>query len=160
VYFNLDADRDFKMKIVQFNKSTYNSSKELVVLSESQSNTLSWSVWYIQNSLTLSWNLTGNEYTFDTLNNDYWIFIQNDGTGMLLYKLTAKTLSGSDVYIHPINDTSASTLSILGYDVIKNGWKYISKMLEIVGNKKQSSVDLTWILDTYDSALYGSSLYH
>jgi hypothetical protein len=65
LYLTLDADKDFRIRIVKWNKTLYNSAKELAPLSETQSTTFSWGVGYIQNSLTLSWNLTGNEYIFD-----------------------------------------------------------------------------------------------
>jgi len=135
-YLILDIDTDFDIKLLKFDKTKYDSSKELSILEEINYSGSTTNYWYIQNDLTLSWNITWSEYTFDLVNNDYAIFLKNTGSWVLFYKLYWETLNWSWIYINPINDTYDNFIKTFSYDMINLWGKYIWKMLEIVWKKE------------------------
>lgn len=136
---HLDADRNFDLKILQLDKAQYNDTKEIIVESKLETTWISAWIWYIQNNtgtLSLSGNLTGNEYIFDFTTNDYAIFLDNIDTGVLTYILELENASGSGVYINSIDDSGASSIKFLGSEIIQDAEKnYIWKIFEVTNKK-------------------------
>jgi hypothetical protein len=132
----LDTDSEFKIRLVKFDKDMYDSNEELVVLEDWESLVSSGGIWYIQDNLTLSWNITGNEYNFDLINYDYAVFLESTGTWVLFYSLLWETLDGTGMYINPIDDTHNSVIRTLWYNILKVNGKYIWKMLEVIWKKE------------------------
>ena len=141
----LNADRDMELKIVEFDKTAYDTQNALIV-SKTIQTALDAQEWFIQTDgtdLSLSGQIlsdglqrTGNELVFDYENKDYAIFINNTGTGILTYSLQAFTIAWERVYINPINDSSPNTIRYLGSDIIQEtSWNYIGKTVEIYNEK-------------------------
>lgn len=135
----IDADRDFDMKILQFDKSRYDSTSELVIVTKEETEDIPASIWYIQNNtweLSLTWSITGNEYIFDFMANDYAVFINNSGTGVLTYVLTAENSSWSWVYINALDDSREWSIAYLWAEIIQDMEKnYIGKIFEVTNKK-------------------------
>lgn len=135
----IDANKNFRLKVVKFDKTSYNSYKELVPLQVWTSSELYGRLGYIQNSGIVSTGglvKTGQEMTFDFVNNDYGVFLQNTSTGTLYFNLKVFSTSGSGVYINPINDSDAVTTKYLGNDIIiDSDGKYLSNQFEVVNLK-------------------------
>jgi hypothetical protein len=160
--FILDIDRDFKLKVLKFDKSQYDATSELVVLEEQESVSASGGLGYIQDNLTLAWNITWSEYNFDLTNDDYALFLENTGTWVLFYRLIWEDTSSKGIYINPIDDTSSDIIKTFSYEILNLNGKYVSKILEIVWKKTDASVDEggwppTWC--TYWLWLYGTCVY-
>jgi len=137
-YLYLDADRNFNMKILQIDKNRYDTTNELVIISKKETIWIPASIGYIQSSswaLSLSWWLTGNEYVFDFVANDYAIFLDNTWSGVLTYVLTAENSSWSWAYLNPIDDTWASSIKYLWSEIIQHAENYIGKIFEVVSKK-------------------------
>jgi hypothetical protein len=139
-YLYLDADRNFDLKILELDKTRYNTTTELIVLSKQETTWIPASIGYIQNNwwtLSLSWGLTGNEYTFDFIANDYAVFLNNTGSWVLTYILTAENSSWSWVYINPLDDSGVSSIKYLWSEIIQDVEKnYIGKIFEVVSKKQ------------------------
>ena len=158
----LDVDRDFKMKVVRFDKDQFEWTSELITLEVEDSISASWWVGYIQDNLTLAWNITWSEYNFDLINDDYAVFLENTGTGVLFFRVTWEDTVGKGIYINPIDDTNPSIIKTLWYEILNVDGKYISKILEIVWEKTWLGVDEgggapTWC--TYGVWVYGICVY-
>ena len=113
-------------------------------------------------SLTLAWNITWSEYNFDLINDDYAVFLENTGTGVLFFRVTWEDTVGKGIYINPIDDTNPSIIKTLWYEILNVDGKYISKILEIVWEKTWLWVDEgggapTWC--TYGVWVYGICVY-
>ena len=138
-YLYLDVDRDFDMKILQIDKNRYDTTNELLALSKAETIWIPASIWYIQTNswaLSLSWWLTGNEYVFDFVANDYAIFLDNQWDGVLTYVLSGENASWSGVYINPIDDSGVSSIKYLWAEIIQDVEKnYIGKIFEVVSKK-------------------------
>jgi hypothetical protein len=87
----------------------------------------------LQDDLSLSYTLTGNEYNFNFTNNDYAIFVENTGTGSLLYRIRGEeTTTGSGIYLTAIQDDDPSIMSFLGsHMLIDDEGKLIGNQYEI-----------------------------
>ncbi len=138
-YLYLDIDKDFDMKIIQFDKNTYNTSTELIPVVVEETTWISASIGYIQNNswtLSLSGGLTWNEYLFDFMTNDYAIFLNNTGTWVLTYVLSWENSSWSGVYINAIDDSWAGSIKYLWAEMIQDDEKnYIWKIMEVTNKK-------------------------
>ncbi len=137
-YLKLDVDNNFELKLLKFDKLSYNNTKELIVQNSYKWSISAWS-WYIQNNswvLSLSWVITWNEYTFDFLNNDYALLVKSSSTWSLIYKLTWVSSTGTWIYINPIDDSNNSYFKYLWNDIILDeNWKYIAKETELFFDK-------------------------
>jgi hypothetical protein len=156
----LDIDRDFKLKIVRFDKDQYESTSELIVLEEEESTSASGSVWYIQDNLTLAWNITWSEYNFDLTTDDYALFLENTSTWVLFYRLTWEDTGGKGIYINPVDDSGTGVIKTLWYEILNLKGKYVSNILEIVWEKTESSEVAgppTWCV--YGVWVYGICVY-
>jgi hypothetical protein len=114
-------------------------TKELIIDSKLETKNVPASIWYIQNNwgiLSLSWGVTGNEYSFDFTANDYAVFINNIGSWVLTYVLTWYNASGSGVYINAINDSWAWSVKYLWAEMIQDTQgNYIGKIFETAHKK-------------------------
>lgn len=136
----LDVDHDFRLKVVRFSKSNYDSFKELQPVQVFTSPILFWRLGYIQNdgSVSTGWlNVkTWQEMTFDFVNNDYALFLSNYSTGTLFFNLKGFTTSGSGVYINAINDSDPVIVRYLWNDVIMDSdGKYLSNQFDVISLK-------------------------
>lgn len=131
-YLLFDIDKSFDIKILEFDRQRYESVNELHVLSSIDYSSGSWSLGYIQDDGSLA--LPG-WYEFDFSQRDYGIFINNTWTGVLLYQITGESLSGSGMYINPIQDHETSTIGLLWNDILMYDGKYLSKQKEITISK-------------------------
>ena len=135
----LDADRDFDLKILQLDKNSYNATKELIVQSKLETKWVPASIWYIQNNawvLSLTWQVTGNEYIFDFTSNDYALFLNNTGSWVLTYVLTWFGNTGSWVYLNSINDSWAWSIKYLWSEIVQDiDANYIGKIFETAHKK-------------------------
>lgn len=121
------------LKILEINKSSYDSNRLIVI-----DNTYSWSIvswsWYIQNnawSLSLSPLKTGNEHIFDFTAKDYSIFLQNTSSWVLKYNLKSETGTWRQIYIVPLNDSSPNEISFLWNNMLEQNGVYIWKTQEL-----------------------------
>ncbi len=138
-YLYLDADRDFDMKILQIDKNRYDTTNEFITISKEETAWIPASIGYIQTNswtLSLTWVLTGNEYEFDFVANDYAIFLNNAWSGVLTYVLSAENASWSWVYINSIDDSGLASIKYLWAELIQDVEKnYIGKIFEVVSKK-------------------------
>lgn len=135
----LDVDRNYDMKILQFDRTRYNSTKELIVNDVIETTDIEASIWYIQNNawvLSLSPDITGNEYIFDFTANDYAVFLDNTGSWVLTYVMTGESSSWSWIYLNPIDDSGAGSIKYLWAEIIQDAEKnYIGKIFEVTNKK-------------------------
>ena len=142
-YLHLDlynvSYNEIDLKILKFDRSSYQNSYTLLPLDVSNGVWITTTVWYIQNNtwvLSLSRIKTWNEYEFDFSNNDYAVFISNNSTGSLAYKLTSETVTWTGIYINPINDSGTWIINIMSNHMIiwleKN---FIWENFEVTGSK-------------------------
>ncbi len=112
-HLNLDIDGPFKAYLYRINKATYTQSNEIIV-----EDILEWvnqwaGIWYLQTDLSLA-SSTGSAYSFDFSASDYALFLENTWSGTVLYQITGENaLSGSWVYLNPLNDTDPTILKHL-----------------------------------------------
>jgi len=132
----LDIDSSFRLVVYRINKAIYDNSMELVIES---SQFWTWQIadiWYIQNDLTLSDTINSNTMSFDFTANDYAVFVENTGSGSLLYKLTAESSSWESIYINPIDDSDPSIFWYLwSHMLVDNEGRLIADQFEILGLK-------------------------
>lgn len=131
----LSLDKDSTIRVVKFNKNKYSLNKELFI-----EDSFEWTVtaqsWYINknltnNSISLSWSVWSSAYNFDFTNNDYAIFVKNNWTGTLNYKITWISWI-KWVYINPINDSYPKEIRILSSHIIISNWVYVWKQSEYI----------------------------
>jgi hypothetical protein len=131
-YLKLSVNTGSTIKIVKFDRSRYTQNKELFVTEsfEWDSTILSWYIHKTWNTLSLVWSIWSS-YGFDFTNNDYAIFIKNNWTWILNYKLTWDTLT-KWIYINPINDSYPKEIKIMSYYITINSWIYIWDLSEYI----------------------------
>lgn len=138
-YLFLDLDKDFNIKLAKYSSAYYDSNNKLKPDEFLETNSLSSWSWYIQNNLwvlSLSWVITWNEYVFDFINSDYWVFIENSLTWALLYRVFWEEDTWSWLYINPIDDSWSWTIKILWNDIIIfDDLNHIGKTLEVIKSK-------------------------
>jgi hypothetical protein len=119
-YLYLDIDKNIELKILEFDKTIYNNSKELILLNTYNSSISSWS-WFISidilNKLNL-WTLFSINFKFDFKNKLYAIFVKNMEKNALLYNLKGETVSWTWIYIVPIDDSKEKEIEFLGSEII------------------------------------------
>lgn len=105
--FNKDIV-NYDLKIIYFNHDKYKNENTLLAEESYVWTWLTSNFWYIQlynNNLSLSPTKTWNEFVFDFVNKDYWIFITNITNWNLTYRLSSYDASWSWVYLNPIDDS-------------------------------------------------------
>ncbi len=139
----LDINEPAYMTLYKFNKDRFNELWELKVLEKISSNLITSGVWYIQSTgglLSLSWWLlwwkAGNEYIFDFQSSDYALFLENDSSNVLIYKLQGYTTTGSWMYIVPFDDSAPDLLRYLWNTIVLDDKKrLIYQQKEIISSK-------------------------
>ncbi len=134
-YLYLKIDKSSVFKLVKFDKSKYNTQNELYPLEISDINYTSDVEWYIQDDLTLSSEITWEEYTFDFSNYDYALFLKNNNNEVLSFSLSWKSTYGKCIYINPINDSSDKIEIMLNTIKITESGRFFWKISELVWNK-------------------------
>ncbi len=137
LYFDIDEKVD--LKIVEFSKTKFDTTWELIALETYNYSSTGWEIGYLQNigwTLSFSDISTVQDFIFDFKNNDYAIFMKNNSTGTIFYRIRwyDKT-TWKWLYIVPIDDSDSAIIKILWAWIIKSGADYIYKILEIVGQK-------------------------
>lgn len=133
----LDLDKSYDIRLDVFDKSRFDNTNELIINSTSTWSNTTWSLWFLQNDLSLSETKTWNEYIFDFLNKDYWLFIKDTGNWTLLYKIRAEEQSTwSWIYINPINDSDLNMIKYLWNEIIiTSKGNYLTKIIELIFKK-------------------------
>lgn len=135
-YLHLDIDNPFLLKIIRFDKQEYDMYDNLSVLDELEWENLSGGIGYIQDDGSLSATQTGNEYSFDFWTYDYGLFLKNTWSWVLLYQMKSENMTGSWIYINPIDDSYDQIIKYFGWDIIQNEQgQYLSKQFEVVEKK-------------------------
>jgi len=118
-YLKLDINKTFKAVLYIINKSSYDETNELII-----QNTLVWTgelatIWYLQNDMSIA-SGTWSAFQFDFTSFDYALFIENtSGSGALLYKVQLEdALTGSWVYMNPLDDSQTGILWYLGSHIL------------------------------------------
>lgn len=103
LYF--EGDESFSWKIIQFDKNIFNNQNKLLKVQEFNFSSQSWSTWYLQENLTLSWAF-GTPKFFDFHNNDYAIFLSYNTWVLnnIWYTFKVMTENWTWTYINPIRD--------------------------------------------------------
>lgn len=122
------------IRVVKFDRTKYNQNKELFALESFEWTVLAWS-WYIEKSwknLSLTWTLSSsNIYNFDFKSSDYAIFIKNNWSWILNYKISWVSWT-KWIYINPINDSYPKEIRILASHIIISNWIYIWRQTEVI----------------------------
>jgi hypothetical protein len=137
LYFDIDEEID--LKIVEFSKSDFDTTWELTPIKTYNYTSTGWEIWYLQNNAwTLSFSdiSTANDFVFDFKNEDYAIFMKNNSSETIFYRIRwyDKT-TWKWLYIVPIDDSDPIIIKVLWAWIIKSWANYIYKFLEIVGEK-------------------------
>lgn len=124
----LKTDKNAEIKIVEFDRNRFKNNRELIVL-DSQTWSISFGTWYIQNSNLSLWTDKTNAKKFDFKNKDYAIFLKSN-LWALLYNLKVETSAGSGTYIVPIDDSLENKIEFLANEIVidkKNNYIYKEK---------------------------------
>lgn len=136
----LEAKNNFTLDIYVLDKTSFNEFEDIKIIEKkSWAGLLSWS-GYIAD---VSWNLslTGalgwSEMLFDYQNYDYAIFLSNNDTSSLEYSLAwIDALSGSWLYIVPVDDSLNSTIEYFGQGLLKwDDWIFMHSERKIQAPK-------------------------
>lgn len=132
----LDIDKAYDIKVVEFDRYRYSSFNELYVLNSKVFSSSTWSIWYLQNDLSLL-NSTWSAYSFDFKNKDYAIFVRSSWTWVILYKITGLDLdTNNPIYINTIDDSEENIIKYLWSDILINkDGQFISRFSEIFFSK-------------------------
>lgn len=107
--FSEENNLDYELKIVEFDKSYFDSSSSLITTNIYSISNLQDNSWYIQlnwGDLSLNNSTTWNEFSFDFLNKDYAIFVKNNWEKSLSYKINwEENITWKQIYLNPIDDS-------------------------------------------------------
>ncbi len=131
-YLELDINGDHTLFLYEIDKDIYNDSNEMLITSVLTGTWQSWGVWYLQQDLSIDTG-TWSAYNFDFIGNDYALFIENTGSGALLYQIRwESSLTGSWIYLNPLSDSDPSIFSYLwSHVLIDDEGKLIGDMFEV-----------------------------
>ena len=137
-YLRLDIDNPYAIQVLEFNKTIFDSTKELQVITGSTASFSTGGIGWIMPDLSLSSIKTGAKI-FDLKNKDYAIFLSfsgnltNTGVDFLKYKMSMENEYGTGVYIVPLDESSNGVIKYLGTDIIIDRDKdYRYKQFEVV----------------------------
>ncbi len=137
LYF--DVDEKIDLKIVKFDKNSFENYWELLELESYNYSSTGWEIGYLQNDswvLSFSDNPTTNDFIFDFKNEDYWIFMENTSTWTILYRIQwYEKTTMKWIYLVPFDDSDDIIIKYLWANIIKKGSDYIYKMLDILDTK-------------------------
>lgn len=135
-YLQLDINTDHALYLYEIEGDTYDDSNELIITNILTGTWQSGAVWYLQDDLSIAtWST--NAYNFDFIANDYALFIENTGSGALLYQIRWESaLTGSWVYLNALDDSDPSLISYLwSHLLVDDTWRLIGDMFEVFGLK-------------------------
>lgn len=130
-----DVNGAFSWKIIEFDKTLFNTNKKLLKTNEISFSSSGWVVWYLQDNLSFSWAFWSPKY-FDFKNKDYWIFLSYS-TGVynnMRYKIKVFSNTQTWVYINPIKDDT-DIIEYLWNNIIIDNWSFYYKIHKISKNK-------------------------
>lgn len=137
-YLRLEADNPYNIRVVEFDKAQFESTKEFRVFSSTIASASAGGIGWIMPDLSLSGTKSGAK-VFDLKNKDYAVFLSftgntsSTGVTFLKYKLTMEDSAGLGVYIAPINDSENGIMKYLGTDIIiDSDGDYRYKQTEII----------------------------
>lgn len=135
-FLYIDINAWFKPVLYVIDKWKYQVFKEIEIISRTIGPNLPASIGYIQNDLTIG-SSTGSAYRFDFTQYDYALFLENTSSWALIYQIRwYDALSGSGLYINPLNDSGTSVLSYLWSHILVNDeGKLIGDMFEVLSIK-------------------------
>lgn len=143
--FTSDSLLNYDIKLIEFDKTYYKNKNSLLPINIYESKNLSSNYWYLQlnwDELWLSTYKTWNEFTFDFKNKDYSVYLHNNWTDNLAYRITweESTLDLNDswrrIYINAIDDSKPWIIETLVNHIIIWGEKnYISENFLMVWPK-------------------------
>ncbi|EKD29697.1 MAG: hypothetical protein ACD_78C00314G0002 [uncultured bacterium (gcode 4)] len=139
-YIRLDIDNPYNIKIVEFDKTIFEQTKELRFVSGSEASFSTGGIGWIMPNLSLSGTAPASDRrVFDFQNRDYALFLSfsgnilNSAIDFLKYQITMANASGSGLYIVPLDDTGFGMIKHLGFDiVIDSEQDYRYKQFEVV----------------------------
>lgn len=132
----IDADQDFEFKIYSLDRDKYNDVGELTPVQKWETTSQSGSLGYLQSGMTVSPTVTWSEFFLDFANNDYAFFLKNLWNTALFYRIKLENLSGSWVYVNPIDDSGEKTIKVLSNHIsINEFWNFLKEEFEVVGEK-------------------------
>ncbi len=127
-----DLKWSYKIKILEIDKSLFNSNSEIKILNNYEY-VGSTSSWYLQRNGSLNQTVTWNELSFDFKNKDYALFLKSN-TWTLSYNFYWQQ-SWTGLYINPIDDSYSNEIRYLWNDMIIENWLYKHKHKEIIYSK-------------------------
>lgn len=133
----LDINKSFRLILYRIDDAQYELTKEFI---SEEKVTWTWqvaSIGYLQDDLSLSPAVTGSEYDFDFVNNDYALFVENTSSGALLYRIRGEEIgTGSWVYLSPLKDDDSSIFWYLwNHILISEDWYLVGEQYEVFGLK-------------------------
>jgi len=139
-YIRLDVDNPYNIKIVEFDKTIFEQTRELRFVSGSEASFSTGGIGWIMPSLSLSGTAPAStRKVFDFQNRDYALFLSFSGNALnadidfLKYQITMVNATGSGLYIVPLDDTGFGMIKYLGFDiVIDSEQDYRYKQFEVV----------------------------
>lgn len=145
----LDIDNPYSIQVLEFNKTIFDSTKELRVITGSTASFATGGIGWIMPDLSLS-NIKTGAKIFDTKNKDYAIFLSfsgnltNTGIDFLKYKINMENEYGTGIYIVPLDESNSGIIKYLGTDIIIDRDKdYRYKQFEVVRENTQTTPSFT-----------------
>ena len=131
-----EIDTPVELRITQFRKTDFDQYGDLVPINKDEfSISASWS-GFLQDDGTLSSTMSGNEFEFDFINNNYAVFIKNQQANVAVYNYYFQNSLWQKIIILPIKDDNDSVFSYLWYNmIINNSGRYIYKLQEMFTSK-------------------------
>ena len=135
LYF--DVNKSFRLVLYKIDDAQYEATREMIIEEQLVGEWENAGIWYLQDDLSLSSTVTWSEYDFDFVNNDYALFVENTGSGALLYRIRWEDIAtGSWVYLSALNDNDSSIFSYLwSHMLINDEWRLIGNQSEVFGLK-------------------------
>ena len=133
------------IKLIQFDKTKYDSTNELVKTGEYDwymSTTSSWYIAFSGSNIVLN-PVASNTISFDFVNNYYALFLSYSWWtygANLQYTLSWTDANGYPIILNPLDDYDPNYFKFLGYDIILRDDKYYSKIEQIEAPKSSDII--------------------
>lgn len=115
-YLNLKANWEYNLKIVEFNKETFNKNSSLKAQIESSFTWIMLSDGFLNNDWTFSVSTWVLSKKFDLKNKDYAIFLKSKNINLIYELYFLDKDSWKKLYIYPILDDTTN-LKIMSYKI-------------------------------------------
>lgn len=133
-YLYFDVGKNFDLKILEFDRDIFNETNNLTLLNTYKTNWILSGSWYLQlnwDNLSLSAIKTWSEFNFNFKDNDYWFFLTNNTTDILLYNIYWESDDWKSIYINAIDDSNGSIIKVLSNHIIIKYNDYYHDQFEI-----------------------------